>query len=110
MVCPELSEPENGTITYSINQPPPFPFGTEAKYTCNFGLGLEGGDVLRVCLGDVVNTVGQWNGAAPQCNGRCRLRRSIYGRWFRLLSSYTIKAHCGHTSKDCVFIRKLTHT
>ncbi len=23
---------------------------------------------------------------------------------------HTIKAHCGHTSKDCVFIRKLTHT
>ncbi|XP_064406058.1 uncharacterized protein LOC135351076 [Halichondria panicea] len=68
VVCLELTEPENGTITYSINQPPPFPLGTEAKYTCNLGLGLEGGDVLRVCLGDVVNTVGQWNGAAPQCN------------------------------------------
>ncbi|XP_064406055.1 complement receptor type 1-like isoform X3 [Halichondria panicea] len=72
VVCPELSEPENGTITYSINQPPPFPLGTEAKYTCNLGLGLERGDVLRVCLGDVVNTVGQWNGAEPHCNAiRC---------------------------------------
>ncbi len=69
MFCPDLLEPENGNIIYSMDQLPPFQFGTEARYVCNSGLGVARGDGVRVCLGDVVNTVGEWTGETPQCSG-----------------------------------------
>ncbi len=73
VLCPELDDPENGFIIYSTNddQQPPFPFGTEARYVCNSGFGVARGDGVRVCLGDVVNTVGEWTGEIPECSGEC---------------------------------------
>ena len=67
VLCPELSESENGFIVYSIDRPPPFPFGTEAMYVCDPGYGVDRGDGVLVCLGDSVNTVGEWSGEEPQC-------------------------------------------
>ena len=71
VLCPALPDPVNGVITYSTSEPAPFQFGTEVQYACDPGFGLEGGDGVRMCLGNATNTVGVWEGVAPMCSGKC---------------------------------------
>ena len=54
--CPELENPENGTVTAENRLYP-----NEATYTCNDGFSLEG-DATRMCQ---IN--GEWAGEAPTC-------------------------------------------
>ncbi len=60
----------NGMIIYSSGSTtPPFDYGTIATYQCNNGYSLASGDSERTCsTGDGRSTVGEWDGAAPQCS------------------------------------------
>ena len=52
---------------YTTNSTTDLDFGTVAKYTCNTGFGLSGGDVLRMCDGDSSSPIGSWTGTTPSC-------------------------------------------
>ncbi len=64
VMCPQLTQPTNGTITYATDMSPDFDFLTIATYSCNTNFALVEGDSIRQCSGD--NT---WNGTAPSCEG-----------------------------------------
>ena len=59
VVCPTLSDPDNGNVELSGNT-----FGQIAECTCNTGYNLIG-DALLIC-----GSEGQWIGNSPVCNGR----------------------------------------
>lgn len=56
IVCPNLENPEYGTVSLSGNTP-----GSKATHRCNFGFKLVGEEV-RNC-----QTNGEWDGEAPTC-------------------------------------------
>lgn len=58
VVCPELSEPENGDIKYSAM---PTVYNSVAEYNCTSGHMLDGNQE-RVCQSD-----GTWSGISPSC-------------------------------------------
>ena len=62
IMCPALTDPENGMITYSTVVSFDFEFMTTATYSCDTGYALVGGDTVRTCAGDR-----EWNGTAPIC-------------------------------------------
>ena len=59
MTCPDLENPDNGTVVVSGNQP-----GDTAVYSCDFGFTLDEEDT-RTCGQD-----GQWSGSEPTCVGK----------------------------------------
>ena len=73
ITCVPLMDPENGTLTYStgMSTNQKFAFRTRAMYDfmCNDGYELNGGDLMRSCVGDGSNPVGSWNGTTPRCSG-----------------------------------------
>ncbi len=60
VLCPELSQPSDGTVTITSGAP-----GGRAIYTCNTGNNLIGSST-RFCL-----ISGIWSGNAPTCQGGC---------------------------------------
>ncbi len=65
--CPPLPTITNGMISYSPDVTPNYDLGTEATYTCEAGLYLEGSEV-RVCMDDDgMDTTKVWNGLEPSC-------------------------------------------
>ncbi len=46
------------------HSPPPYEFGTSARYLCNTGYGLSGGDEVISCGGS-----GMWDEPIPTCEG-----------------------------------------
>ena len=69
VMCPVLSVPNNGIITYSEEASPTLGFMETATYSCVVGHGLSGGDRVRTCVG-VAGSSGVWTGIAPRCEGR----------------------------------------
>lgn len=67
-MCPDIADPENGQITFSLDNLAPFDCGTVAEYSCSHGFGLDGG-ATRTCEGDDSSTIGEWTGTAPTCVG-----------------------------------------
>ncbi len=63
-LCPDLSNPLNGQVTYESTA-----FGVIATYTCNSRFGLSGGDDTQICGGDGSSTTGVWEGVVPTCEG-----------------------------------------
>ncbi len=63
VMCPEVFDPTNGLITYSISDATAM-----ATYSCDFGYGLSSGDTMRICTG-AAGSVGEWTGTAPTCEG-----------------------------------------
>ena len=61
-MCPDIAEPVNGQINFSLDVLAPFDFGTVATYSCDTGFGLNGGDVTRMCEGDGSGPIGEWSG------------------------------------------------
>lgn len=59
-VCPELSNPEFGSVTLTGRT-----IGSNATYTCDSGYALEG-STTRVCERLDVNSAG-WSADAPTC-------------------------------------------
>ena len=69
VMCPMLSDPENGVITYSEDFNSSLGFMETATYSCNTGFGLSSGDTVRTCVG-AAGSSGEWTGAAaPTCQG-----------------------------------------
>ena len=68
VLCPPLSSPENGLITYSEEFSSSLGFMETATYSCNSGYGLSGGDTVRTCVG-AAGSSGEWSGTAPTCQG-----------------------------------------
>ena len=65
IVCPTLTNPENGQVTHLVldgNVP-----GTVANYSCNAGYMLVG-NVSRECVSTGQEVV--WTGEAPTCQQR----------------------------------------
>ncbi len=69
ITCIMLPLLDNGVIDYSAASPAPYEFGTTARYLCNTGYGLTGGDAVLSCEGDGFSTNGTWSGAIPTCGG-----------------------------------------
>ena len=59
IVCPTLSNLENGQVTVNTHT-----VGGVATYTCNTGYGLSGVDT-RMCVQNGV--IGQWTPGEPTC-------------------------------------------
>ena len=59
VVCPTLSNPQNGRVNQRGNKP-----GDRASYTCNSGYELVG-QSTRICQNN-----GQWSGDAPTCDSK----------------------------------------
>ena len=60
----------NGQIIYTIEHPSNHTVDTIAIYSCTEGYALVG-DSQRVCVDDdQLDTMGQWNGSAPSCEGK----------------------------------------
>ncbi len=69
ITCTSLPLPGNGAIVYSSATPEPYQFGTTARYSCNTGYGLSGGDEVLSCGGDGSSPNGDWSGVIPTCEG-----------------------------------------
>ncbi len=69
ITCSGLPIPDNGVITYSSSTPVPYNYGTTARYNCNTGFGLNGGDTILSCNGDGSSATGEWIGTIPACDG-----------------------------------------
>ena len=63
--CPDLSDPENGTVTVASNI-----FGSLAVYRCSEGFGLVGKSI-RQCQAD-----GSWSEQEPTCESKFKIIRS----------------------------------
>ena len=67
IMCSALPSITNGKINYPSGSTAPYNYETRATYQCNHGHELTNGDSVNTCTGDGRSTVGEWNGAAPQC-------------------------------------------
>ena len=56
-------------IKYSSGKTTFHAFRATATYQCDDGYILNGGDVMRTCVGDGSSPNGKWNGSAPTCSG-----------------------------------------
>ncbi len=65
-MCPVLTPPPNGIITYTEEPSESLGFMEMATYSCNLGFGLSGGDIVRTCTGPAGSS-GEWTGTAPSC-------------------------------------------
>ena len=62
--CGELSDPENGVVTYASTV-----YLSQARYSCNEGYELsQTGSILRICRAN-----GQWTSFPPQCNRKINI-------------------------------------
>ena len=68
-VCPDISNPEHGRLSFDHHSLSPFIRGTNATYSCDLGYGLEGEDEVRTCEMNGFSPDGAWNGAEPSCVG-----------------------------------------
>ncbi len=70
IMCPDLSDPTNGRVTFLGDSIAPFILDTMATYSCEAGYGLNS-TVPRTCVdeSDETDPVGAWDGDAPTCSG-----------------------------------------
>ncbi len=66
IICPPLTVPPNGLITYSPDVNPPFDYQTVANYVCNTGFALSGGTTGSPAVCEDVNG-GEWIGDQFTC-------------------------------------------
>ena len=69
IMCPDLPNPLNGRIDFSIDETALFDYNTTAAYVCDIGYGLTDEGAVRRCSGDETSTTGIWSGEAPTCEG-----------------------------------------
>ncbi len=64
--CPALpTDGLNGQITYSVDTPPPYNFGTIATYLCDTSYGVTGDSILTCGVGS--GTTGTWGSSTTTC-------------------------------------------
>ena len=107
VVCPVLTAPENGDITYSEESSSPLGFIETAAYSCNTGFGLTGGDTVRTCVGTPApESSGGWTGIAPICQGelaKCQAVSVCVFTWIFLNSDHLPFSEC--TNKWTSYLR-----
>ena len=91
-------------ITYASDTTAPFDYQTTATYSCDSGLGLTSGDVVRSCVFSRTSSIGgDWSGTAPTCEGMivhatvkplCILRKDCpyykYGRHYGIWATVPV--------------------
>lgn len=65
--CPDIADPGNGNIVFTLDATAPFNIGTLAAFVCNEGFTLHGDKVLE-CVKAVFEDI--WNSSAPICSGK----------------------------------------
>ncbi len=65
-MCPALSSPVNGRISFSSSI---YTVNVSATYSCNDGYGLSRGDEAVYCGGDGSSPIGEWIGTPASCEG-----------------------------------------
>ena len=83
VTCFALPDVTNGTIDYPSGTTARYDYGRIATYQCKDGHVLTNGDSERTCTGDGTSTVGEWDGAAPQCP-----RSFYYCNWLYHMTKY----------------------
>ena len=75
ITCPPLSNPTNGSVSYSNvpGQNNSYDFNVMATYNCDTGFSLVG-DQTRTCTGDGNSTTGAFNEVPPTCERKCILQ------------------------------------
>ena len=68
-MCPALSTPVNGQISFSSLL---YTANVTATYSCDTGFGLSGGDEVLTCGGDGSSPIGEWSGPPPVCDLICK--------------------------------------
>ena len=68
IMCPDLSEPDNGFVTFAVDTSSPYDYLTMATYGCNTDYGLSSGENVRTCVLSSIGG-GEWSGNAPSCEG-----------------------------------------
>lgn len=72
-MCPGLTAPSNGMITYSPDSTFPYFYGTTATYTCELGYTIVGDTTARMCV-EASFGGGQWSdGTDPTCQGEANV-------------------------------------
>ncbi len=70
--CPALPTAGiNGQITYSVDTPPPYAYGTVAMYVCDSSYGVTGDSTL-ICGGDGSDSAGTWGSSTTTCERELR--------------------------------------
>ena len=69
IMCPDLPNPLNGRIDFSIDKTAFFDYDTTATYVCDIGYGLTDEGAVRRCGSDETRTDGIWSGDPPTCEG-----------------------------------------
>ena len=64
VMCPSLTAPSNGSISYTEDMTADFEFMITVTYSCNSGFALLEGDAKRVCVRN-----NEWSGTVPICQG-----------------------------------------
>ena len=67
-MCPALTSPTNGQVSYEMDMTSPYEIGTVATFTCNAGFSLNGAvDMLTCAEDDQLDAVSTWGGTEPTC-------------------------------------------
>ncbi len=90
--CPDLTAPNNGTISYNMGTTSLRPVNTVATYSCVTGYTLNGG-TIRICGSD-----GVWSAFAPVC----------YRKWNELVYCLFVECVISHTV-NCPDLPSLTN-
>ena len=67
IMCPDLADPTNGRVTFSVDGLAPFVLDTVATYNCMQGYGLSS-TKTRTCIEDDAISVAIWNSFPPTCS------------------------------------------
>ncbi len=88
LMCPQLSNPPNGVVSFYTLEIdfPPFELDTTATYMCNSGYGLtpSGVDPIRLCESDDDSLNGVWTGQTLFCSGDEHELGSLLFRYFSM--------------------------
>ena len=77
-MCPALTSPTNGQVSYEMDMTSPYEIGTVATFTCNAGFSLNGAVDMLTCADDnQLDTVGTWGGTEPPCPCESILTRNV---------------------------------
>ena len=79
ITCPPLSNPTNGSVSYSNvpGQSNSYDFNVEATYSCDTGFSLVDNNT-RTCTGDGSSTTGSFDGESPTCVGESMKNTKLY--------------------------------
>ena len=70
-MCPALTAPANGQVSYTTDSSSPFEIGTVATLSCDAGFSLNGSTATLTCADDdQADITGTWGGTEPICLGK----------------------------------------